>query len=338
MTRKVPVIMGRFDLPDQPSLHHVADLQRGVVTTAQLADAGLSPNFARARVAAGRWQQIHRRVYAAFSGELDRSGAIWAALLRCGSDAVASHETAAELDGLCGQIDDRVHVTVEGDRRVRGPVIGIRVHYANRLPLTRHPVKTPPQTRIEDTVLDLVDTSRTAMSAAAWIITAIQQRRTTPSRLADRLAGRKKIKWRAASEAILVDAAQGAHSMLEVEHLRRVERAHGLPLGTRQRRVAGERVIWIDVDYEEFATRVELDGRVGHSDAISAFRDRRRDNLGTVGGRWTLRYGHADVFGSPCLVAAEQAVVLQQRGWSGQPRRCADDCTLPAAMMKHRAA
>lgn len=336
MTRKVPVIMGRFDLPDNPALRDLAYHQDGVLATHQLDDAGVSPNSARARVAAGRWQQIHRRVYAVFSGELDRSSTIWAALLRCGSDAVASHETAAELDGLCDRIDDRVHVTVEGDRRIRGPLAGIRVHYANRLPLTRHPAKSPPRTRVEDTVLDLVDTSGTAKSAAAWIITAIQQRLTTPSRLADRLAGRKKIKWRAVSEAMLVDAAQGAHSMLEVEHLRRVERAHGLPRGARQRRVSGERVIWIDVDYDEFATRVELDGRVGHSDAISAFRDRRRDNLGTVGGRWTLRYGHADVFGSPCLVAAEQAVVLQQRGWFEQPRPCGNNCALPTAMTKHR--
>lgn len=338
MTRKVPVIMGRFDLPDNPALRDLAYRQDGILASYQLDDAGLSPNSARARVVAGRWQQLHRRVYAAFSGELDRSGAIWAALLRCGSDAVASHETAAELDGLCGQVDDRVHVTVEGDRRVRGPLAGIRVHYANRLPLTRHPAKSPPRTRLEDTVLDLVDTSSTARSATAWIITAIQQHQTTPLRLADRLASRKKIKWRAVSEAMLVDAARGAHSMLEVEHLRRVERAHGLPLGTRQRRVSGERVIWIDVDYEQFATRIELDGRVGHDDAVSAFRDRKRDNRGTVGRQWTLRYGYSEVFGTPCLVAAEQAFVLQQRGWPEQPRPCGNNCALPTAIMKHRRA
>jgi hypothetical protein len=323
--------MPQFDAPDIPDLAVLLDQQHGLASVRQLRQAGVAPGLAKGRVAAGRWKRPHRGVYAAFSGPLDRTALISAAILRCGAGAVASHETAAELDGLGEQTDDRIHVAVEAHRRVRGEPDGIRVHYAHRLPRTRHPAKAPPRTRLEETVLDLVDLSTTARQAAGWIVAAIQQRKSIPNRLAAALARRKKISWRPMTESILLDAADGAHSMLEVEHLRRVERAHRLPRATRQRRVAGRRVIWIDVDYDEFATRVELDGRVGH-EGDGAFRDRRRDNRGVVDGRATLRYGHAEVFGSPCAVAAEQAAVLQNGGWAGQPDPCGPDCQIAVLM------
>jgi hypothetical protein len=98
--------------------------------------------------------------------------------------------------------------------------------------------------------------------------------------------------------AMVADVAEGAQSPLEVEYLRRVERAHGLPAGVRNRRWGDRHVRWIDVDLDEFETRVELDGRLGHEDE-GRFRDRRRDNRSTVSGKATLRYGHADVFGDP---------------------------------------
>jgi hypothetical protein len=326
-----------IDVVDDEVLLELIEQQRGVLSIAQLIKHGVSRRVAAKRVADGRWQRPHRGVYALFSGRLDREATIWAAILRCGEGAVASHETAAELDGLCETLDERVHVTVdEKRRRVSGPLDGIRVHHAQRLPASRHPAKLPPRTRIDDTVLDLVDGSRTARQAAAWIIRAIQKRLTKPDLLATALGSRKKISWRAMVEAMLLDVASGAQSPLELQHLRKIERAHKLPCGTRQRRIAGDRVIWIDVDHVAYTTRVELDGRVGHEDD-GAFRDRRRDNRGVVDRMATLRYGHAEVFGSPCDVAAEEAVVLQDRGWDGKPEPCAPDCRLIASMAETRA-
>ncbi|WP_211239514.1 hypothetical protein [Jiangella gansuensis] len=175
-------------------------------------------------------------------------------------------------------------------------------------------------------MLDLVDATTRPREVETWVTAACQRRRTTPERLADALGRRKKIRWRPMLESMLSDVAAGAQSPLELRHLRAVERAHGLPTARRQRRVAGGRVIWVDVDHDEFAIRIELDGRVGHADE-GRFRDRHRDNRATVDGRATLRYGHADVFGTPCEVAAEQARVLAARGWEGSPRPCGRDCT-----------
>ncbi|MGH8775006.1 MAG: hypothetical protein ACRDWI_07465 [Jiangellaceae bacterium] len=180
-------------------------------------------------------------------------------------------------------------------------------------------------------MLDLVDDSPSSRAVAGWITAAVQRRRTSPSLLAAALANRKKISWRALAESMILDVASGAHSLLELEFLGSVERAHALPTGSRQQRRVGARVIWIDVEYLAFATRVELDGRVGH-EGDGRFRDRQRDNRGTVAGASTLRYGYAETYGTPCAVAAEIGHVLRARGWGGTPKPCNLACPTPVIM------
>jgi hypothetical protein len=287
----------------------------------------LRRSAAEDRVASRRWQRVHRGVYVAFSGPMPRLTQIWAGVLRAGPDSATSHETAAELDGLCEVRDLRVHVTAPVTRRVLGTDDGLVIHYAHRLPTSRHPSKLPPRTRIEDTVLDLVDACDNGRDVDGWVSAACQRRLTTPDRLAASLAARKKIRWRAMGEAMVVDVAEGAQSPLELTYLRRVERAHSLPRGARQSRRAGRRVIWTDVDYDAYRTRVELDGRIGHV-GEGVFRDRRRDNRAVVGRTWSLRYGFAETFGAACEVALEVAIVLRDRGWPGTPSACGDGCPL----------
>ncbi|NED99502.1 hypothetical protein G1H10_04910 [Phytoactinopolyspora halotolerans] len=307
-------------------MEELLGVQHGVLTRAQALACGITPDQLRWLAASGRWRRVHAGVYSAFTGPMPFEAQVWAAILRAGRGAVASHRTAAYLDGLCDDPGSAIHVTVPADRHICAPIEGVRVHYAHRLGRTRHPTRLPPRTRIEETVLDLVDDTHDASEVETWVVGACQRRRTTPERIAAALALRKKIRWRPMLESMLVDVAIGAESPLELRHLRRVERAHGLPSGARQRRVSGSRVIWIDVDYDEYRLRVELDGRVGHV-GEGQFRDRRRDNRTTVDGRATLRYGHADVFGDPCGVAAEQARVLRDRGWPGGLRPCGSSCT-----------
>ncbi|WP_207782724.1 type IV toxin-antitoxin system AbiEi family antitoxin domain-containing protein [Phytoactinopolyspora limicola] len=319
------------DARNQGTLAELLRLQHGVVHRVQLAEHGITDEQLSWCVESGRWQRIHRGVVATFTGPLTYDAWVWAAIVRAGPGAVASHHTAAYLDGVADDPGPVVHITVPADRRVRGRIEGVRIHYAHRLGRTRHPTRFPPRTRPEETVLDIVDTIRRARDVETWVTRLCQRRVSTPERLAAALGLRKKIKWRPMLESMLSDVADGAESPLELRHMRRVERGHGLPVGTRQRRVAGGRVIWVDVDHDEFALRIELDGRVGHVED-GRFRDRRRDNVATVDGRATLRYGHADIFGGPCAVAAEQARVLAMRGWRGRARPCGPDCSLPMIM------
>lgn len=317
-------------VPDSVQHRHkieeILGQQSGVIGRGQLHGCGMTDRQLRWCLESGRWRRIHVGVYAAFNGLLTFEARVWAAILRAGRGAVASHQTAAFLDGMCDDPGSVVHLTVPADRHLRSRIDGVQVHCAHRLARTRHPSKLPPRTRVEETVLDLVDVARSAREVETWVTRACQRRLTTPERLVETLGLRKKIRWRPMLEGMLTDVATGAESPLELHHLRRVERAHGLPAGTRQRRITRGRVIMVDVDYDEYTLRIELDGRMGHVEE-GQFRDRRRDNVATVEGRATLRYGHADVFADPCGVAAEQARVLAARGWRGVPRACGLECT-----------
>ncbi len=85
-----------------------------------------------------------------------------------------------------------------------------------------------------------------------------------------------------------------------------------------------------DVHYGEFRATVELDGRLGHADLSSRWRDMRRDNASTLRGESTLRFGWADVTSHPCTVAAQVAAVLRAAGWRGAPQTCGPSCTVAA--------
>lgn len=114
--------------------------------------------------------------------------------------------------------------------------------------------------------------------------------------------------------------------MSELHYVRDVERAHGLPKGSRQSvRRAGRFESTVrafrDVLYEEYGLVVELDGRTGHVDE-GRLRDLRRDNVTTLRGERTLRYGWIDVTVEPCLTAYQVAGGLRLGGWDGAPTRC----------------
>jgi very-short-patch-repair endonuclease len=173
-------------------------------------------------------------------------------------------------------------------------------------------IGSPPRTTVEDTVLDLCDAG-SAEGALGCVTRAVQERRTTTARLGAALAGRRRARHRALLRDLLADVAQGAETPLEIRYLRDVERAHRLPAGQRQDQLEQ---FWRDVAYEEFATVVELDGRLGH-DGLGRFRDMARDNRTVVRGQATLRYGVPDVMLRPCAVPSQVALVLQRGGWTG---------------------
>jgi Transcriptional regulator, AbiEi antitoxin/Protein of unknown function (DUF559) len=105
----------------------VAARQHGVVSYAQLEDAGLDKSAVARRVRAGRLHRVHRGVYAVGHTALSREAAWMAAVLACGSSAVVSHRSAAVLWGLLWTRSGPVHVSVP---RIGGKAKrrGIRVH------------------------------------------------------------------------------------------------------------------------------------------------------------------------------------------------------------------
>jgi hypothetical protein len=302
--------------------------QCGLVSRAQVLSGGMTRKQIECRLRRGRWQRLYPGVYATFSGAPGRVAILWAAVLRVGDKAVLSHYTAAELAGLIGTPSATIHVTVPSSQGV-SRIPGVTLHYSRRVAQARHPVRTPPQTRVEETVLDLATGATNLDEALGWMFRACGSRKTTPDRLAAAVALRDRVRWRTELGAALSLGAEGVHSLLEFRYVDRVERPHGLPVAARQCRVvrAGRRQ-YQDVTYQAYGVVVELDGRVAHPDELR-WRDVRRDNATHVAGQITLRYGWPDVTQRPCKVAAEVGGLLAGRGWDGRLRRCGPACLLP---------
>ena len=313
------------------SLGELLDVQQGVLTRGQAIGAGLSRHAITARLETGRWQRLHWGVFVTFSGPIPRTSQLWGAVLRVGDDAVLSHHTAAELWGLSDAPSASIHVTVP---RQAGPLFipDLVLHYSTRLPVARHPARLPPQTKLEETVLDLADISTSAEDAVAWPIKACQRRLTTPTRMAGALQDRTRMRWRGdVTDAIAMHRA-GVHSPLELRYFRNVERRHGLLHGDRQVLIArGAARQYLDVCYTGYGVIVELDGALAHSPENKS-RDARRDNANTLSGYRTLRYGWAAVAYHACETAIEVFTLLRRNGYTGAVRPCGEEC--PVSTLK----
>lgn len=306
----------------------LARSQGDAVSRRQCLTLGMTPRQVEWLVASGRWRMVFRGVYITHMGPVEWLTRASAALLACGDGAALSHASAARVNGLTDRDPPGVEVLVPAHRRVVGRW-AVVVRTRRNLDQAVHCGTWPPRTSIEDTVLDLAAAS-TADEAISWVARACQRRLTSPARLGSALSRRGRHRWGALLGLALVDVADGAESVLELRYVTGVERSHGLPAAARQRNSmrAGRR--WRDDNaYEQQRVLVELDGRLGHV-GEGAFRDRSRDNGALLDGWVTLRFGWQDVTQRPCLVAADVATVLRDRGWTGRLRRCGPRCKLDA--------
>lgn len=302
-------------------------MQCGVISRRQAQDAGLPGDSIDSRLRYGTWRQLHLGVYAAFTGQPPREALLWAALLRSGTGAVLSHQTAAELDGLTDVISPAIHTTVPIGRHVRGTT-GVVIHRSGRVAAARHPVLLPPRTRIEETVIDLTQMATSTEEAFHWLSRACGSRLTTADRLKTALSQRRKVRHREELVSALGAIADGVHSNLEYRYVRRVERPHRLPVARRQARITiGMARRYLDNLYEEYGVAVELDGQAAHR-VHDRWRDVHRDNMLTGAGIVTLRYSWPDITERSCKVAGEIAAVLRRNGWTGVPHPCGPRCRL----------
>jgi hypothetical protein len=308
--------------------------QGGVLTIGQAVEAGLTAETVRNHVRAGRWRVMHRGVYTASNGPVTRQAEFWGALLRAGSEAVLSHQTAAELYGLHDVSSRLIHLTVphESNPERCGRIPGVIIHRSRSLARTRHPVLTPPRTRVEETVLDLMGCARDFDEAYAWICRAIGRRLTTADRILTASKARTRIRWRDDIELALGYAKGGALSRLELRYLRGVEGPHGLPTAKRQVRIGqatGNR--YLDNLYEEYRACVEIDGTAAHPED-EQWQDKNRDRWNSVHEKIeTIRIGIPDLLNQQrqCETAADVARWLTGRGpATGRP--CASPaCPVP---------
>jgi hypothetical protein len=298
----------------------LGDDTAGAVSLAMARTDGLTDRHVYWLVKSGRWQHLLPRVFATYSGPVRPVTWQYAALLFAGHGAALSHWSAGAAWRLCSAPRE-VHVTVPHARKIHHQP-GVVIHRSRLVTESEvHPVLNPRRTRIERTVMDLLGQQVTADRALAVVADAVRGGSTTAQRLRETLEAKPRTRWRKIVLDALPDVQAGALSVLELRDAS-IRRTHNLPTGRRQARRQGDGAEYLDVLIEEFRLHVELDGRLGHDGAMDVWRDMHRDNRSERAGLRHLRYGWADLVGRPCEVAAEQAEILRQQGWTGVFRRC----------------
>lgn len=312
------------------SFRELRHRQQGAFTRGQAIAHGITDKVLARRRRARQVQQVHGGVYVDFTGPLPWETRVWAAWLAYGPDAALTGATALRWYGVDGgRGDDRVHLAVPHSRRIKqrpGVVVSRHRGFATQVQGSR----TPPIVRLEVAVLVGASADPNGSRQAALLLDVCRQRATTPERLLAELDLLTRLPARQVLRRIVLDAADGVQSFLEQVYLRRVERAHALPAGERQVRVestdgSGRRIVYRDVEYSPYGLTIELDGRAGHSDSESRWRDMHRDNSTALSGKQTLRFGY-QLVSEPCMAAAQVAIALHRRGWPGVTRACSPGC------------
>lgn len=311
----------------------IAARQGGVVTGAQLVDAGCTASQIAGWLESGRWTRLHRGVYVVFTGPVPPITRVWAALLAAGPDAAVGGETALWLDGLPEARADPVTICLPWERQTFA-VRGARVVRCRDLADRVHPVARPRRLRIEDALLDVTDACAAESAVVAAVFRVAPDRRTHPERIRRAMARRRRLRHRRLLADLLGEVAEGVLSALERRFRQRVERPHGLPAGrrnevevVRDERGRRARNRYRDLRYLGRRVVVELDGAGSHPVWLRHL-DHKRDNSATLAGAKVLQFDWFAVVDDPCAVARDIALLLWQEGWRGVPTPCSPTCPL----------
>ena len=303
---------------DTEALAALLSRQDGVVSRRQLVGLGALPHEIARMLRRRELVPVHRGVFVDHTGPLTRAQREWAAVLLHWPAALTGRSALPDPDPRAP-----VHVAVDISR-TPARVDGVVVHRTSGFDARVIWVTSPPRIRIEHAAIDVASTRhRDPVAMFGTLADVCQTRRTTAERIREVLSARARVPGQALMRDLLEDLSTGACSVLEREYLR-IERRHGLPEGRRQKpdTIAGK-TARRDVDYEQFGTVVELNGRAFHDDATSWDADALRD-LDTLvdSDRPTVRLTFGLVFGAPCQTVAKIGTLLNRRGWTGAVQRC----------------
>ncbi len=304
---------------DSPGLAAAADRQWGVVTRAQLVEAGLGERGLAEWVRSGRVRRLYRGVYAFGHNRLRLEGRWLAAVLACGEGAVLSHRDAAQLWELRQASSGLIDVTVPSQNG-RTQRKGVRVHRSRRLAAEEVTTRGGiPVTTVERTLLDLADVLPKQALRRAVTEAEYRDRLDIPTLIAvvENNPGRRGARLRAAIDG----KRHWTRSPLEDRFL---------ALLNRHRVEEPETNVWMDGYEVDFLWRrvglvVELDGLAAHATRTAVLRDRERDRVLWRRGLRTMRLtsealdAEAEVLRD--LAQAGVRVARRPRASSKSPRR-----------------
>lgn len=209
--------------------------QENVVAAWQLPTARV--RAARRAVRSRRWRRITTRTYLAGPAKPTEQQRLWAAVLHCGEHARLSGRAALNLHGWTLESEPPYDVVVPaGVQPARRPS-WIRLHRVSMTPTG--PAATPPRTSVHVATAHAAAWARSEREAMLVVISALQQRLTTPAHLLSALAGLPKLRRRRLIADMVQEFRDGAHSLNELD-FGTLCRRFSLPEPRRQQRMFDE--------------------------------------------------------------------------------------------------
>jgi very-short-patch-repair endonuclease len=273
----------------------LARRQHGVISRAQLLDAGLTRHAIEHRIRRGRLHPVRRGVFAVGRPEVSRHGEWMAAVLVGGDGAALSHASAADLWGIRPSPSRSwPEVSVPSSRAPRHRH-GIRIHRRSDLERyvtnrDRIPVTSVPLTlmdlapRLSDPRLD-----RAVNRADALDLIDPEELRIALDGLGPR-PGVGRLKKLLDSHTFRLTDSDLERRFLPLAM------AAGLPVPLTQQMVSGFRV---DFYWPELGLVVETDGLRYHRTPAQQQRDHDRDQAHSAAGLIPLRFSHRQIARDP---------------------------------------
>lgn len=292
-------IGGKVDSHRDRAIAALAARQHGVVSRAQLLDAGVTGRAVERRLESGHLVRIHRGVYAVGHAQLRREGRWLAAVLAAGPGAALSHRSAAALHGI-RESDGAVDVTTTRRVVTRGVVL----HRTTALaPGDLTTLRGIPVTTLARTLVDLAGTL-SAEQLGKLLRETDRAGRLDAAALRAALADGRGGAGPRALQAALDEHERLATSLtlseLEDRFVALLD-AENLPRPLTNHLVDGMK---IDAVWPQQRVAVELDGWAWHHDRAAFEADRTRAARLTAKGWAVLRFTHAHVADRPAWVAS----------------------------------
>jgi very-short-patch-repair endonuclease len=283
----------------------IASRSHGVVTRAELLEAGVTQTEIRRRVRRGDLARVHRGVFRAGHTAPSLEARYMAAVKACGPRSVLAGRAAAHLLGLLRRPPSLPEVLTATERRIRG-VITYRVRRTELTDGTRWP--GIPVTTIPRTIVDLAAALPEDELARA-VHEAVVRHRTRPDQV-ERILSRRH-NWPGARNLrrVLWGDVPVTLSWLEARFLGRL-RAASLPQPETNRRVDARHV---DCRWPEHRLTVELDSYRYHGTRHAWEQDRQREREARARGDEFRRYTWREVAEDPEPMLADLRRLLGER-------------------------
>lgn len=285
----------------------IAGRQDNVISGEQLAKAGMGRGAVAYRVATGAWQRLYRNVYLLGPAPPTPMARARAAAMACGTGAVVSHRSAAEMLGLLPKIAGEVHVTVVARNPRAQP--GIRLHRAKafaRGELTK--MRGIPLTSVARTIADLAATE-SAQDVERALQEALYRRVVTPAAVLAVLAREPRRKGARVVRALLSDSRM-TRSEKERALLKLIDAAQ-LPKPLTNVRLHG---YLADVYWPAHRLVLEFDGWQAHGHRLAFEHNRKRDQVMLANGLAVMRVTDRHLEHEPVALLARIAQALRTVG------------------------